>query len=575
MNSEESMSGEKEVQNHSGYPLWNRLLWEIREQSRTSLPSMLGMMLCKIPWLLSLRFVGNLGSSELAAAALATTLCNVTGMSISVGLSSALTTLTGHARGDLMARRGDVIQQEQQQQPQHCDEKKHCEDDALFMASHNPEYGTAARIRLAEQETPLLPLTFLYRGLFIQLTLVIPVGLWWLYGIKPVLLLLGQGADLSEMTEQYLRILTPGLWSYSINWTLTAWLQAIEMADVPAYAASVGLIMHIPFNILFIHGFGWGYLGVAVATVMFQLIQPLAMLFYLFQTRQGTARVLENVIADAVGRSRLSFWNEAKLAVFCQSGLRQYLALALPGIIVISEWWASEITIFLSGRMTPVPALALSGMTIYQSLNTSCFMFPVGISIAGSTRVGNFLGSGDVNGADFSAKVSVLSSAVLSTIMGSILYFTPHTVFPSMFSPDEEVISEASRTIPFLAIYVFADGIQVALNGIIKGCGRQCITMPVVVIAYWVVGVPLAYYIAFVLHNGEMFCEDYLCGIPGLVFGMTTGTWVHMLLLLFIVIFTTNWSVQATRAKERLAHDKNGVSVVRKDEANKIGIMSL
>lgn len=214
-------------------------------------------------------------------------------------------------------------------------------------------------------------------------------------------------------------------------------------------------------------------------------------------------------------------------------------------------------------------------MTLYQSLNTFCFMFPVGIGIAGSARVGNFLGSGDVEGAAFSAKVSVLSAAVLSTIMGSIFYLTPHKIFPSIFMPDEEVISEASRTIPFLAIYVFADGIQVALNGIIKGCGRQCITMPVVVIAYWVVGVPLAYYKAFVLHNGEMFCEDYLCGIPGLVFGMTTGTWVHMLLLLFIVTCTTNWSVQATRAKERLAHDKIGGPVVSKDEANGISIMSL
>jgi MATE family multidrug resistance protein len=525
------------------------------------------MLLYKVPWLLSLRFVGNIGSKELAAAALATTLCNVTGMSLSVGLSSALTTLTGQARGDLMSRRADL--RKQQQQPQHYDERKHSDEEALLMADAISDHESASRIPSTDEETLLLlPLTLLYRGLFLQLTLVIPVGLWWLYGIKPVLIALGQGEELSEMTQNYLRILTPGLWAYSINWTLTAWLQAIEMADVPAYAASVGLIPHIPFNMLFIHVFGWGYLGVAVATVTFQLIQPVLILLYLFETRQGTARVLDNVMADVVGRTRLSFWKEAKLAVFCKRGIFQYLGLALPGIIVISEWWASETTIFLSGRMMPLPALALDGMTIYQSLNTFCFMFPVGISIAGSTRVGNFLGAGDTKGAAFSAKVSVLSAAVLSTIMASILYFTPHTTFPSIFSPDQEVILEASSTIPFLAIYVFADGIQVALNGIIKGCGRQCITMPVVVIAYWFVGVPLAYYNSFVRHNGEMFCDDdyRLCGIPGLVVGMTTGTWVHMLLLLFIVVCTTNWSVQATRAKERLA---------REDEPNEIEITSL
>jgi Na+-driven multidrug efflux pump len=57
--------------------------------------------------------------------------------------------------------------------------------------------------------------------------------------------------------------------------------------------------------------------------------------------------------------------------------------------------------------------------------------------------------------------------------MGSIFYFMPHTVFPSIFSPDDEVILEASCTIPFLAIYVFADGIQVALNGIIRVVGNS------------------------------------------------------------------------------------------------------
>ena len=92
------MSVERKVPNHAADPLLNRFLWEVMEQSRTSVPAMLGMLLYKVPWLLSLRFVGNIGSKELAAAALATTLCNVTGMSLSVGLSSALTTLTGQAQ---------------------------------------------------------------------------------------------------------------------------------------------------------------------------------------------------------------------------------------------------------------------------------------------------------------------------------------------------------------------------------------------------------------------------------------------------------------------------------------------
>ena len=66
---------------------------------------------------------------------------------------------------------------------------------------------------------------------------VIPIGVWWIKGIEPFLLQMGQSEELSIMTANYLRVLTLGLLFYSINWTLTSWLQAIEIAHVQAYAA--------------------------------------------------------------------------------------------------------------------------------------------------------------------------------------------------------------------------------------------------------------------------------------------------------------------------------------------------
>ena len=50
-----------------------------------------------------------------------------------------------------------------------------------------------------------------------------------------------------------------------------------------------------------------------------------------------------------------------------------------------------------------------------------------------------------------------------------MLSLLPSHFFPSFFHPEDSVIEQTSRTIPLLAAYVFADGIQVALNGIIKG----------------------------------------------------------------------------------------------------------
>lgn len=520
---------------------FGRASQEFREQMKTSLPAMAGMLTTKIPWLLSIHFAGNIGAPELAAAALATTLCNVTGLSLSVGLSSALSTLTGQARGDLRAKK----------------ERKE-ERRKLLGSEDYASYNSMESLLDVSDFKPLLPLVFLYRGMFIQLIFVVPVGIWWLTGVESTLLHLGQGEELASMTSTYLRILAPGLLAYSVNWTFTSWLQALEMADIPAFAATLALIFHIPFNMLFIHGFGWGYLGVGVATVMTQAIQPVYILSHLFLTSKGSKRLLDNMAASGIGRTRMSFKKEAAIAINSLTGTLEYLSLALPGIVIISEWWASEVSIFLSGRLIPHPDLALDGMTIYQSINTFCFMFPVSYSIAGSARVGNFLGSGNITGADLSSKVSIGSAAILSIILGSILFFTPHTFFPSFFSPDEAVVQETARLIPLLSVYVVGDGIQSALNGVIKGCGRQCIIMPIVLVAYWAVGVPLAYYLAFIKNDGVM-CEDKVltCGVTGLVTGMTLGTWIHMLLLALVVGCTTNWSREAEKAKERLSKDSS------------------
>jgi MATE family multidrug resistance protein len=160
-------------------------------------------------------------------------------------------------------------------------------------------------------------------------------------------------------------------------------------------------------------------------------------------------------------------------------------------------------------------------MTIYQSINSTCFMFPVAFSVAGSARVSNLLGGGDAKKAAFAAKMSVASAGFVSFLLGVALYLMPHTFLPSLFAPDEgDLILETSRTIPLLATYVFADGVQTALNGVIKGCGRQIVIVPIVVVAYWVIAVPLAYYLAFIVHGGEMECDEgYFCGDVGLVGG--------------------------------------------------------
>jgi len=346
-----------------------------------------------------------------------------------------------------------------------------------------------------------------------------------------------------------------------MNFTLNSWLQAIEMADVPMYGGLVGLIFHVPMNILFIYKIGWGYQGAAVATSTFQILQPLATLYYLFMTSHGKSRIYHNTGADAL-TTPIPFLFDVQRAIYSFKGIIQYLGLALPGIVIISEWWASEIAIFLSGRL-PFPAITLATMTIYQSINSTCFMFPVGVSVACSTRVSNLLGARNPTGASLASKVSIVSAAFVGLAMSSVLTFTPHTFFPSLFTPDSDIIHQASKTLPFLAFYVFADGIQYTINGIVKGCGKQCIVMPIVIVAYWIVGLPLAYFLAFQWQHSTKYGIE---GVIGLVAGMTVGTWTHFLLLAVVVGLGTNWEAEVVKAQERLRFEQDHKKVSTENE---------
>ena len=184
-------------------------------------------------------------------------------------------------------------------------------------------------------------------------------------------------------------------------------------------------------------------------------------------------------------------------------------------------------------------------------------MFPMGMSVGGSARIGNQLGSGNSKGAQLSAIVCISTSGLLSAILGSVLYFTPHAVFPSLFTSDKALIDTTSQVVSLLSIYVIGDGMQASLNSIIKGCGRQCALMPIIIIAYWFVALPLAYHFAFVRSGGSTECSDKsFCGVVGLVAGMTIGTWTHFVLLAVYCFGMIDWKKESKLAKERLSLER-------------------
>jgi len=166
------------------------------------------------------------------------------------------------------------------------------------------------------------------------------------------------------------------------------------------------------------------------------------------------------------------------------------LRLGLPNLVMMSEWWASEIIIFLSGTL-PNPETNVAAMSIYQSSNSMCYMLPTGFQITSNIRVGNELGANNPTAARNSAWVATLLGFISSVFCGSIL-ITQRKKWGYIFTNSDDVVLVLSDLLVVLAVYVMADGTQGVLTGVIRGLGKQQLGGPVVLFSYYVIGIPLS-----------------------------------------------------------------------------------
>ncbi|KAK9818407.1 hypothetical protein WJX72_012193 [[Myrmecia] bisecta] len=358
------------------------------------------------------------------------------------------------------------------------------------------------------------------RALLILGIACVPISVLWLC-IEPLLLLAGQEAQVASMAASYMRLLIPGVWSYGGFVATQYYLQAQGIVRPSAYVSAVAAAVHPLVNLLLIHWLGLGFLGAAVATAFSNAMQFLLLLFVIcyFQLHAKTWQS----------------WSQA-----CLQGWPAFLKLAIPGLLLISEWWASEVTLMLGGWL-PDAQRQLSAMAIYQTTNALCFMVPLGLAVAMATRVANELGAGNPGAAKLAAETGGCLALMVTLVMALGLIIL-RKLWGSIFTNDAALVSLVGTALVVLAPYVVFDGLQTVLSGVIRGAGRQAAAVPVVLFSYYVVGLPTAGLLGFKTNMG----------VQGLCTGMLLGTAVHAGAFLTMVL-RMEWDREAETAQQRVA----------------------
>ncbi|KAK3138062.1 hypothetical protein QOZ80_5AG0363940 [Eleusine coracana subsp. coracana] len=216
--------------------------------------------------------------------------------------------------------------------------------------------------------------------------------------------------------------------------------------------------------------------------------------------------------------------------------------VALPMAAVSLSQYAVQVA---SNMMDSCPSQSYKLQFSQFGLNclttiTLMYTIPYGLGAAASTRVANELGAGNPEGARSAVRIVMTIAALEASIITSSLLASQHIVGYA-YSSDKEVVSYVNAMVPFVCVSVAADSLQGVLSGIARGSGWQHLGAYVNLGSFYLVGIPTALFLGFVLKmEGK-----------GLWMGISCGSVVQFLLLAVITFFS-NWPKMSEKARERV-----------------------
>ena len=315
----------------------------------------------------------------------------------------------------------------------------------------------------------------LTRGLVMVAILGLPV--LFLYVLSgPGLVALGQPADLIPTAEAYCHALIPGLPAIMAFMVVRNFLQALGIMRPATYAIVLANVANVVLNWVLMYGrFGLPALGVVGCGLSTSINEWLMLGSVLFFARD-TLREYWPGWAGALAFVPLVRLMKLGATLGAQFGL---------------EVWAFHAAGFMMGRLGAIPFAAHA---VGINLATISFMVPSGIGAAAATRVGQLVGAGH----DWirSAWSAIGLGAAVMTIP-AVAFALAARPLAAFYSDDPGVLAVAAAVLPLAGAFQLFDGVQAVAFGALRGAGDTRVPAIANVVGYWVVGLPVGWFLAF------------------------------------------------------------------------------
>jgi multidrug resistance protein, MATE family len=330
--------------------------------------------------------------------------------------------------------------------------------------------GMAAGLTLAALAAPIL-ISCIYAG----------IPLLGMIGVQPVVRV--QAASFVDILVWSL----PLLLLYSV---FRCFLQGVHHVRPITFALVSANLVNILGNWVLIYGHwgapAMGVRGSALSTLLARIYMA-GVLFAAIRLHDPTAFRGLRVAWSEVGR---------------------LFRLGLPAAMTIGfEMGVFGTATALAGTLDPV---SVAAHAIALNAASVTYMIPLGIGAAGAVSVGRAIGAGDRRAAARAGWIAIGIAAFYEVFAAISFVLFPKQI-ASAYTADPRVISLSGTLLGIAAVFQLFDGLQTTAGGVLRGSGDTKTALVWNLLSYWVIGLPLGYWLCFRLGWGAAGLWDGLC----------------------------------------------------------------
>lgn len=231
-------------------------------------------------------------------------------------------------------------------------------------------------------------------------------------------------------------------------------LRAVGDSTRPLYFLIVCAIVNTVLDLLFVFKFNMGVAGVALATIIAQLISAILTMWVLFTTKSCVRVQLSKLKIDRV-----------MLKKIINIGIPSAIQMALTAFanVFVQSYIAGT-----NGSMT----VNTGGWTTYSKVDQFIFLPVQSLALAVTTFVGQNLGVGDVKRSKQGTYIAYLiSTGVSILIIIPVMIFAPGIA--GIFNADPDIVSAATTLLRHITPFYLFCSVNQIFSASLRGAGNS------------------------------------------------------------------------------------------------------